>query len=263
MNAAEAIRRIREKNGLAPEAPVGLFGCFGRKAEVEGDGRTVSMIATTDDIDLDREVIVPEGLSGERYFFRNRNLFVDHDYSFGAWVAKLRSVSPINAGGRQRGWRVRAVMREGHPIADEILGAIREGMTIGTSIGFLHLEGGKPTAAEAALYAKGDQVPEWIVRKADWLEQSFTAMPCNVSCQTDPEPKTLGGQAAQRAVSELEEWCRKGRISRLTAVALGLPESSQRKLWPVLGTTGDGRKTTSTRPRAVLELSDGSIARAG
>lgn len=220
MNATEVLRRMREKNGLADDAPVGIVSSFGTVEEVTDD-RNLVLVATTDDIDLDNEVVVPAGLRGEGYFFRNRKIFVDHRYDLGSAVGKLRSAVPFPSPKNQRGWRIRVHIAKG-PLGDDVLTVARE-IGIGASIGFTPIDYGKPTADEVKRYGRDGKTPKSIVRSAEWLETSVTAMPCNVACQ---------GWAAvtdDRKAAELDALVVKGRIARASAVALGLPATPVRK----------------------------------
>lgn len=221
MNTAEVLRKMREKNGLADDAPVGIVSSFGAVEEVTDD-RNLVLVANTDDIDLDNEVVVPSGLRGEAYFFKNRKIFADHRYDIGSVIGTLRSATPFPSPKNQRGWRIRVYVAR-TPLGDDTLTLARE-IGIGASIGFAPVEYGKPNAEEVKVYeSRGKKTPKSMVRVSDWLETSGTMMPCNVSCQ--------GGAATfdDTKAAILDQMVCKSRIARASAVAFGLPATPVRK----------------------------------
>jgi hypothetical protein len=172
---------IRDKHGV--RGPVGVVGSFGRDVVThkEAGNYDVEAIATTDDVDLSYEVVQPEGCDAS-YLTKNRKLFVDHGYSIADAVGVLRYFNPWSPAGVQRGWKLRAALLRNHPYpaSQAIMNMIDAGGGIGMSIGFEMLEGGTPTEEESKRYVGAS----FIIRKWRCLEVSFTAMPCNVSCQT-------------------------------------------------------------------------------
>lgn len=213
---------IRTRCHLAPDAVVGIVGDYGKKSQVESDGRTIDMIATTNGIDLQDEVVAPSGTDGEKcYFANNGKVFGDHKYNILDCIGYKRSISPaMDAKGVQYGWRVRAYMREGNAIADAVV-AMAEEDGCGCSIGFQALDYGPPTPDEVKMYTGIKGPPESVVRKWNWLELSMTAFPCNVACQT------LRTTEVDHAKSVLDRLVCKGRITRLTAAAMGLEEAAK------------------------------------
>lgn len=215
------VERIREKHGLADIDPIGVRGSFGKDAVVdtENGNRDLILVATTDDIDLDDEVVVPGG-ADTSYFFQNRSIFVDHQYDVTRCVGKLRKAIAYPSASNHRAWKVRVSVANTE-IGDDVLEIARVG-GIGSSIGFKPIDMGPPTEAESVKYAKGDAVPGSIVRTWKWLELSITAMPCNVACQG-------GGVALDDSKAGLlDELVTKGAIRRATAAAFGLPDAPKR-----------------------------------
>lgn len=215
MTGGIALReRIREKNCLPQDAAVGVVATFGTKQWEEGD-RTLAVIATTDDIDLDTEVVVPGG-ADPSYFRKNAKIFLDHNYDFDSCVGVLRTVTPYPTLSNLKGWKVRFHVSAKGKYGDDILTLHREA-GVGVSIGFQALEYGKPSAEEKALYGKGGAVPASVIRRWKWLELSVTAMPCNVSCQS-----MGGGSVDESKMAAVDRLLTKGLIKPWTAKAFGL-----------------------------------------
>lgn len=218
MNGREIVDRIRIKNALAPDSPVGVVGCFAKSAKIEGDGRTVRAIATTDDIDCDMEVVVPEG-ADLGYFVQNRGIFIDHRMDYAHCCGKLRDVKLfVRPDTGRSGFEVRVYCNTS-PAGEAVLAMAREQGT-GWSIGFEARDRGRPTADEETRYARGGKVPRSVVRGWEWLELSATMFPCNVACQTG---ETV---VDDRNKALLDEMVTKGRMSRESAALLGLAEAA-------------------------------------
>lgn len=175
------VDRIKSRHGLGKDAKVGVFGCFDTKAALDTDrgNNDVVAMATTDGLDLDEEIVLPEG-GDLSYVTTNRKLFVDHCYEIEYAVASLRSITAVKLGGKQRGWSIRSRLLQGdiHKAA-RIVESICQQDGIGLSIGFIAEDAGRPDANEAKAYPGATS----IIRKWKMLEVSFTCLPCNVSCQ--------------------------------------------------------------------------------
>lgn len=179
------VRDTAVKAGYSDTDPVGLLGVLIDPRDVRVKSQTptqtiVEVVATTDDVDLDDEVVVPGG-ANLAYFLRNGSVFVDHDTRFASRVGVQRSVRPFPTGSSQRGWAVDIVMDPG-AFAQDVLAKAQSG-GMGMSIGFRAKDWGKPTAEEVKRYTRDGKAPQSIVRTWDWLELSFTPMPCNVACR--------------------------------------------------------------------------------
>jgi hypothetical protein len=214
MNGQAIIERIRAKNMLPATAKIGVRGIFSKSAKIDADGRTLEVIATTNDIDLDDEVVLPGG-ADPSYFAKNGKLFVDHQYRTQDVVGTLRALTPFSRVGGGAGWKMRAYMIPGLPMADAVL-AIAEAGGIGWSIGFEAIDYGKPTVEEAKSYKQGDKAPLSIIRKWRWLETSATPFPCNVACQT------MNMVQDESKMALLDELVTKSKITREAAEAFGL-----------------------------------------
>lgn len=214
--------RIRKHNRLDDGALIGVRGSFGKDVEVDTSkgNRDIIVVANTDDIDLDDEVVVPSG-ADTSYFFKNGKIFVDHWYDTDRCVASLRKAMAYPSPGDHRAWRVRMRVMETE-LGEDVLTIARES-GIGSSIGFEPVSYGPPTEEESKRYDRGNGPPRSVARKWKWLELSLTCMPCNVACQ--------GGVARvdETRSAVLDELVTKGRIKRASAVAFGLPTTPKRR----------------------------------
>lgn len=210
ISSASSFRsRLAGRVGCAPE-DIGAVACVAKDVSIGRGGDTLTVIANTDDIDLEGEVVVPGG-ADLSYFQANRSVFVDHQYGVGDLAGKMRNVARVlGDDGEIKAWKVSIAMTG--PLGPPMTEVARE-VGVGASIGFQAIEYGPPSRDEIERYARDGQSPSIIVRKWKWLELSLTHFPANVSCQTqlvEPGPDLRG--RAREAVRE-------GRVS---------PESANR-----------------------------------
>ena len=178
MNVADTIKGIiRARHFLKSDAPVSLRSLVTHttKAVEENGGFEIEVFATTDGIDLDSEVVAPDG-GDMSYLSRNRKVFVDHEYGLSDVGATLRWINRSKDG---KGWRMRARLVKSSPHY-AMIRELAETDTIGASIGLEAMDFGPPTDEEQKAYPSARSV----VRKWRALEVSFTAMPMNVECQS-------------------------------------------------------------------------------
>ena len=201
------------------------------------DGYDYEGIANTDDVDLEGEVVRPDGADKD-YLDANRSMFADHKYGTMDVVGKIRVFKRIREGGRHRAWQVKFKLATTEmglttaKIIDELGG-------IGLSVGFIAREYGPPTAEEKTLYTKGGKSPHNIIRSWEWFELSTTALPANKACQT------AAVTYDEKYAADVERLVTKGTITRAGASKLGLPITAERKVFAV-------------NPRRVI-LPDGSV----
>lgn len=207
------------------------------------DERLIRIVATTDRIDVDDEVVVPSGFlatdrwikanapgvglrpsAADSYFLENRSVFLDHEYDMDHFIGKVRRLIPMKAGSRLVGWEASVRLHKDHPHTPTVLDLAADGL-IGSSIGFQRIEGGKPTADEVKRYTRGGREPSMVARSWEWIELSFTGMPAN------PDAQSRGFEDAKAAM--LDELVSKGRVARALGVALGLPDTPERRVYPV------------------------------
>lgn len=205
------VDRIRAHHQFAKSAALEVKGYIGKEVSVQENeqDRFLTVMATTSDVDLEGDVVVPEG-ADTQYFFRNRKITVDHFWDTEHCVGQLHSANLKN-----NGWLIRFRMFD-VPLARDILTIAREG-GIGVSIGFSPTDFGPPTPQELTRYGKGGTIHR-IHRAWRWIETSIAAFPMNVACQTIG---TKSFNEGKRAL--LDELVTKGRINLKSAVALGLP----------------------------------------
>lgn len=207
--------RIRTKRRMADGEDLAVKIATPPIIERKDADREIVMVANTDDVDSDGEVVVPDGALQDSYFFDNRNVFVDHEVEESFAVAKVRSWYKRPASGQARRWEVR--MKFGtHPVAEAMWQIARDGL-FGSSVGFLRLRAGPPSPDEKS-------VPRWttarsFVRAWNWVELSVTCLPCNAKCQTIGVEEMADAKAAM-----LDGMVCKSRIRREAAYALGLPQ---------------------------------------
>lgn len=196
MDGRPLIERIKarcEFLGLGVKGPLGVVSSFAKSASVETN-RDIVAVATTDDLDLEEEVVVPGG-ADLSYFQKNKKVFVDHTYDTMHAVGVLRRLTAWHGHGGAEGWLARVNVPESeNPLSSHVLALAAEG--IGMSIGFEAIDYGRPTADEQKAYPGVKS----IVRRWKWIELSFTAMPCNVSCQTLSGHMDTSKAAATRAM---------------------------------------------------------------
>jgi hypothetical protein len=209
---------IRTRHLLNPQTPIGVRGIIGKDVTVQENAqdRFLTVTATTDDIDEDGEIILPDGADTE-YFFQNRQVTVDHSLSTRDVVGSLHSANL-----KPNGWvlRIRMYKLASSLFADDILTIARE-VGIGVSIGFVPTVYGPPTPQELAKYGKTGKTITNVIRKWKWVELSIAAFPCNVNC------RSLNTSANKGKMAALNELVTKGRIQPQSAKALG---------WSSLGT---------------------------
>ena len=212
---ASIIERIKSRHPELTDKTVGVVGMLGKAETVDPESRNLWVVANTDGIDCDEEVVIPAG-ADTSYFDANKAIFVDHCYSLHDTVGTARKIVRSFVGVRQTGWKVHAHVYQlsNNRLGDDILTIAKSG-TIGVSVGFEPMDWGRPTPDEAKSYASGGKSPESIVRKWRWVELSFTAMPCNVSCRSQ-ESRVLEGNAAS-----IDSLLTKGLIHKSSAEALG------------------------------------------
>lgn len=143
-----------------------------------GNKRDVHVVATTDDLDLDREVVIPSG-ADDSYFRENRTIFRDHQYTTHDDIGEARPGWPrkIMSAGKHIGWEVRFRIDKGEE-EDRILEKFRT-RRYGVSIGFEPIDYGPPTEEELKQYPNA----RTIIRKWRWIELSVTPLPCNVNAR--------------------------------------------------------------------------------
>lgn len=228
MNATNILQRLKGHNVTVKDGErIGVVSSFGRGAEiVTKDDRTRDILVTanTGDIDLDNEVVVPAG-ANTAYFERNKMIFADHLYDLDKVAGKMRQLQKYPSDTEHKSWRVRAHIND-NPIGNTVRTIVEETGQIGVSIGFIAKDYGAPTDDERKAYKAADgSSPQSVVREWDWFELSFTALPCNVACQS---MAVTQGKSVDM-LDAVDQLVTKGMIDRESASLLGMPITPKRK----------------------------------
>lgn len=200
----EAMRSRHRRGFKNGGTNIGVIGDFDTKTRVTGGEskpHIIASIATTNAVDLEQEVVVPEGGDFE-YLLKNRKIFADHSYDVQSCVGSLRDWTPWPSKANARGWQMSVEVLRDHvfPMPDAVLNIARQ-IGIGASIAFERLDGGALTPEERKRYPGASS----IVRKWNCIEVSFTALPCCVSCQSFAATVDKShAEAARRALSLTE-----------------------------------------------------------
>lgn len=220
MNKADALSAFARMKArhvasgvIKSDARCGMFGRFDAKVAVmpnEQSGAIIRATASTDFVDLDDEVLIPGG-ADTSYLTANRSVFVDHWYDLDHCVGKVKELRRDPATGN---WvvDVRMLANSPFPYVGAVVSMAND-VGIGMSVGFDPIEWGTPTKEEQKLYPRA----ETIIRKWKMLEVSFTAIPCNVTCQS--QSVTFDG-VAEEMTKRAKECDRKiFRVARTLVVA--------------------------------------------
>lgn len=182
-------------------------------------GRFISMVVTTDDVDLENEVVDPNGADTTYINTRGQGkVFLDHrmetEFTIGSIVYTAKHV----VDGVLRGYRqlIQVRSNSSFPFADDCWNMAKT-IGIGASVGYAGrvLTQVYPTDPDRWRGAKS------VVRRWKWIETSLTAAPMNVSCQS--QAVTEGKRLAQ-----LDELVTKSIIKRETAAIMGLADARPR-----------------------------------
>jgi len=182
----DAMTRLRKHFFVKDSEAVGFAGVAVIKSNIELDtstDRVIEIIATTNAMDLDDQIVDPAGVDWSYFNAANqKKVFQDHNYDSQSNVGITRSISPYLESGVQVGWKMRIhIFRNLKcPYADDIWEKCKQGGPPGGSIGFIPKIVRPLTPAEQKRWPGAESiVTEW---KA--LEFSLTNLPCNVKCQT-------------------------------------------------------------------------------
>jgi HK97 family phage prohead protease len=156
--------------------------------------------------DMDSEVVLPMGLDRSYFPDKVKAVYYGHNYHEPP-VGACRSMSVKDNG---RSLYASTYILPGAR-GDDLMTAIEAGAINGFSVGFVATEFGPPSPEETKAYG----VCETVIRKGRLIEYSITPMP---ACP-----------------DALVEMVSKGAIHRSSAVAFGMPDTPQRKVFPVRG----------------------------
>lgn len=125
--------------------------------------------ATTDSVDLEGEVVLPGGVDTSYFPQKYNAVYINHDY------APTPIGKCVNFVKRPNGFFCTTSLVDSIRTA-EILAAVRNGITLGISIGFVPTETRAPSREELITYGKACHT---VVASCKLLEYSLTFMPAN------------------------------------------------------------------------------------
>lgn len=215
--------RLRKRCGIDTEEPVGVWGSYGKGAEIQehpDGGMTLKMTITTDDVDLDGEIVDASGADWSYWERRGLPVYMEHEISMDTTVGKGRPGSlKMHRMGDATGWSMTIGLRS-TDTGKAAAAYVRDFGMIGSSIGFRELESRAPNTTEAKRLGPAGMKARKTITKWLGYETSLTVIPCN--------PGAMGAEMPQQAKSSLE-WLErgltKGTITKAAAYALGFPET--------------------------------------
>lgn len=190
----QIVTKMRARHGLKAAESVGIAGLTCKETMTSDTERDVEVVMTAADTDMDDEVVLTGG-ADTTYFMSmgQKKVFIDHRYDMSSNVGVVRWINPFPNAQNPTALKARVHLYKNlkDPMTDDLLERIKQG-GMGLSIGFIPTEITMPTVDERKMYPNAER----IIRKWKMLEVSFTALPCNVKCQTSmcgdiPTPKTV------------------------------------------------------------------------
>lgn len=160
-------------------------------------------MATTDRVDDEGEVILPDGIDME-YLLKRGMVYIDHTYTLPNTVGKIRRMVRKSHGGRN-GWESQVQILDAQTNETRAIKALAAEGMLSQSIAVQRIDSGRPDSGELAAY-KG---AERITRRSRAIELSFTTWPMNPDCQQ------TGMKSKQR-----------GEHLRMVLKSAGLPEKT-------------------------------------
>lgn len=177
---ASQLRRIKSMvDDDFPGAEAGLLAVY--DSEVVEKSREICWKATTDDVDMEGEVVVPAGARMEYWERNHRRVFVEHRLTPEYHIGACRWLKAWPSADDHRGWACCCQIFKGlkSPVADDIWEiAVQAG--IGASVGMARVK--------YRAYSEGNDPPRYkgarVIHDWVWLELSATPCPVNASCQS-------------------------------------------------------------------------------
>jgi hypothetical protein len=203
--------------------------------EIHGKSGDVQRVATgwisTPDADEAGDIVLPEGMVESEYFKKTKSVNLNHNREHA--IGKNRRLKSYPGKG------VYAETYFGtHALGEDAWKMVMEGILSGISIEFpadARLVTRAPTDAEFEAYgSKARQV----FAKWELLSYAFTAYPCNPNAQVDGyKSRDLDDPNWVRDMTPkweaMEGLMRGGKIHRTSAVAAGLPDTPERRVFAV------------------------------
>ncbi len=212
----ERIKGYAAKAGLLDgDATVAVLTADGPVvADTEKNNYDVDGQITTDAVDLGGEVVNPEG-GDWTYLDTVKSVFVDHDPTVASAVGVMRFRSPVQMGGRTRGWRARIRLDRSKSLARDCMALARLGV-LHSSIGVIAVERGKPSSEEKTRYDTPGRKTVSVIRRWRALEITLTAAPMNAECRMHPT------EYVEKSLSRVRKAMEDGLVSEAGAAAFGV-----------------------------------------
>ncbi len=141
---------------------------------VEHEQRTVLAKISTANVDREGEVLIPQGCDATD-FFQSPTVFFNHDYTMpvGKCMEITRYPDRLEA---KTVFAKRPENHHGEWLADTLLSLFQQGVVRGFSVGFVPVEGRRPSKKDRATF--GDKV-KYVYSKWKLLEYSIAPLPAN------------------------------------------------------------------------------------
>ena len=200
--------RIREHFAdelTSPDATVGVKYAHTLSMKADDNGQ-VEAIINTADVDLDDEVVIPEG-GNMAPLMRLKSIYYNHQY----WELPIGTVRRVSI--KDGAWRAVFGLTLRNQFAKDVWHLIQDEAINGTSIGFEALDRGVPTQDEVKQYGNVSSV----VRTWNCFEFSVTPMPCNHGA-------LIQRSASDEWLDRVERAVKSRRITAKSAAILGLDD---------------------------------------
>ena len=178
----EVANRLRRKFYLKDSDPIGFLGLTTditeprRHKEYDTD-RVIEFVATTQDLDLDQEIVMAAGADWSYWqTMATRSLYLDHMPVHDYHVGSIRTFNPFLKGGATVGWRMAASIFSGmkNHRSEEVWIKSKQ-QPLAFSIGFVPRKMRAPTMEEMKAYP----TLENVIEKWTAVEVSITGTPAN------------------------------------------------------------------------------------
>ena len=167
------LRAMEQRHDGAELSSIGIKRTVIKTPTVDWANRLVQGIISTENVDLDGEVVVQSGIDTSYFLGADkesgvRTVYWDHEYS--RPIGTCTNLKMTKDGMYASTYITRT------PLGEEVLTLVDEGIVRGQSIGYRRIDSSDPTIEEAAKYGAGC---DRVTRKSLLLEFSITPMPCN------------------------------------------------------------------------------------
>lgn len=165
---------IRKRHGLADDAPVEVK-TFTMEPSTDGDPFAFKARITTDTVDRDFEVLVPQGCDSSE-FEKSGTVFWNHNYNMPVAKANGKLVRGDRWIDSSAKFAFRPADYQGEFFPDFARAMVNQGIVKGVSVGFMPIESRKPTQKDFETYGKnvGRVTNMWKL-----LEWSIAPLQCN------------------------------------------------------------------------------------